>query len=176
MAASAFTRSEERKEASSGKMSIKACEEESYRHGCANDQWEHLVADRRSCRRGIWRVFRLCAAWCVAAGFPSGWMRRHTGCTGMVCHLLEGVNATVSVDHQTMSSLLKHVSRNMTWTTLFYSSLQLHIPLDPNMTCLMSFDNISIFFLTVNTIPAWLGHLYVRHLRFGNLKLKSRVF
>lgn len=78
----------------------------------------------------------------------------------MACHLLEEDNTTVFVDHQTLSTLLKHVSRNMTWRAHFSSSLELEITSDTGMSCIMSLDNISIFFQTVYVL-VWVGHLYM---------------
>lgn len=50
--------------------------------GYADGQWGHPSCDRRSCTGDTWRVSPLNAAWCDAAGYPSGWKRRRTGCTG----------------------------------------------------------------------------------------------
>lgn len=70
-----------------------------YRRECASDRRGRRGAGRRSCRRGIWRASRRCAVWCVAAGFPSGWMRRRTGCTGMACHLREEGSPSQNYKH-----------------------------------------------------------------------------
>ena len=53
-----------------------------HQSGCAGDRWGHLSCDRRSCTGDTWRASLLSGAWCGAAGFLSGWKKRHTGYTG----------------------------------------------------------------------------------------------
>ena len=53
-----------------------------HQSGCVDVRWGRPSCGRRSCTCDTWRVSPLSAAWCDAAGCPSGWKRPRTGCTG----------------------------------------------------------------------------------------------
>lgn len=70
-----------------------------YQNGCAGARSGRHVDGRRSCTWGIWKVSLQSAVWCGEAGFPSGWRRPHTECSGMASHLKEEKNNPAHLTH-----------------------------------------------------------------------------
>lgn len=58
-----------------------------YQNGCAGARSGRHVGGKRSCTWGTWKASLRSAVWCGEAGFPSGWRRPHTECSGMASHL-----------------------------------------------------------------------------------------
>lgn len=88
-------------------LSVCVCVAAWYQSGCAGARSERHVAGRRSCTSGIWKASPRSAVWCGEAGFPSGWRRPHTECSGMASRLkTHSVWNNPARSHTTPASLI----------------------------------------------------------------------